>query len=142
VKWLKHKPSKRSQQAIRWLDRLTPFDRKLLLVVTILVALSFLLLLQRSHGARVVVSAADRIVFVAPLDREQRVELDGPLGITVLEIKKGAVRIISSPCSRKICINMGAIDQTGDLIACIPNQLVIRIEGKNKEDEEYDFISR
>ena len=128
-------------KAIGWVKCLTPFDRKLLIVVTILVALSFLLLFRQSTGARVVVSSDDRIVFVAPLDKNRRVELDGPLGITVLQIENGAARIISSPCSQKICIGMGEARDTGDLLACVPNHLVISIEG-DSDGEEYDFISR
>ncbi len=129
-------------KAIGWLKLLTPFDRKLLLVVTILVALSFLLLLRQTSGARVVVSADDKIIFVAPLDHDQLVELPGPLGITVLQIKDGAAQVISSPCVRKVCIGMGEARHSGDLLACVPNQLVIRIEGDCEEDGEYDFISR
>ena len=127
-------------KVIGWVTRLTSFDRKLLVVVAILVALSFLLLRQTT-GARVVVSSDDRIVFVAPLNKDRRVELDGPLGITVLQIENGAARIISSPCAQKICIGMGEACHTGDLIACVPNQLVISIEGEG-DGQEYDFISR
>jgi len=130
-------------KAIGWIKRLTPFDCKLLVVVAGLVALSFLLLLTQKAGARVVVSSNDRIVFVAPLDKDQRVELEGPLGITVLQIKNGAARIISSPCPQKICIGMGEVSHTGELLACVPNRLVIHIEGESdEEDAEYDFISR
>ena len=128
-------------KAIGWVKCLTPFDCKLLLVVAVLVAFSFLLLLRQSAGARVLVSSDDRIVFVAPLDKDQRVELNGPLGITVLQIENEAARIISSPCSQKVCIRMGEARQTGDLLACVPNHLVISIEG-DSDGEEYDFISR
>ncbi|MDX2481262.1 MAG: NusG domain II-containing protein [Desulfuromusa sp.] len=130
-------------KAIGWIKRLTPFDCKLLIVVSALVVLSFLLPLSQTTGARVVVSSDDRIVFVAPLANAQRVELDGPLGITVLQIENGAVRVLSSPCSQKVCVRMGEARHTGDLLACVPNQLVIRIEGDSDgEDAEYDFISR
>ena len=130
-------------KAIGWVKRLTPFDCKLLIVIATLVALSFLLLLTQRAGARVVVSSDDQIVFVAPLDKDQRVELDGPLGITVLQIENGGARVISSPCTQKICIHMGEARHTGDLLACVPNQLVIWIEGDSDgEDAEYDFISR
>ena len=129
-------------KAIGWVKLLTPFDRKLLVVVAILVVLSFSLLLLQSSGARVVVSSDDRIIFVAPLNKDQRVELEGPLGITVLQIESGTARIISSPCSQKICIGMGAVSRTGDLLACVPNHLVVSIEGDGDGEEEYDFISR
>ena len=130
-------------KAIGWINRLTAFDRKLLVVVAVLVALSFLLLLRQSSGARVVVSSDDRIVFVAPLNNDQLVELEGPLGITVLKIENGAARVVSSPCARKVCISMGEASHAGDLLACVPNKLVITIEGDStEEDAEYDFIRR
>ncbi len=130
-------------KAIGWIKCLTPFDRKLLIIVAALVILSFLLPLGQGAGTRVVVSSDDRIIFVAPLDKDQRIELDGPLGITILQIKNGGARVISSPCTQKICIGMGEARHAGDLLACVPNQLVIRIEGDgNGEDTEYDFISR
>ncbi len=130
-------------KAIGWVKRLTPFDRKLLLVVTVIVVFSFLLPLSQKRGSRVVVRADDRIVFVAPLAKEQQVELEGPLGITVLKVENGGVRVKSSPCSQKVCIHMGEARHVGDLLACVPNQLVITIEGEDTgEDAEFDFISR
>ncbi|MCK5912457.1 MAG: NusG domain II-containing protein [Desulfuromusa sp.] len=129
-------------KAIGWVTRLTPFDRKLLVVVAVLVIFSFSLLFLQSSGARVVVSSDDRIIFVAPLDKDQRVELEGPLGITVLQIENGTARITSSPCAQKICIGMGKVSRTGDLLACVPNHLVVSIEGDSAGEEEYDFIAR
>lgn len=126
-----------------WLQCLTPFDRKLLVVAALVVAVSFSLPLTQSTGARVVVRSADKVIFVAPLNQSQRVELNGPLGITVLEIANGEAKVVSSPCSHKVCLRMGPARHTGDLIACVPNRLVIRIEGKITENAAgYDFISR
>jgi len=129
--------------AADWAQRLTPFDRKLLIVVVLLVASSFLILLGQKTGGKVVVSVNDQVVFVAPLNKDRHVELEGPLGVTVLEIKDGAARILSSPCTKKICIHMGEVRRSGDLLACVPNHLVINIEGnKNGKDDDYDFIQR
>ena len=126
-----------------WVQRLTPFDRKLLVVVVLLVTSSFLILLGQKTGGRVVVSINDEIVFVAPLNKDRHVALEGPLGVTVLEIKAGAARIISSPCTKKVCIHMGEVRRSGDLLACVPNHLVINIEGNEDEDDgDYDFIQR
>lgn len=128
---------------LAWTKHLTLFDRKLVIIVAVLVALSFLILLRQTSGARVVVSSDDRIVFVAPLDKDQRVELEGPLGVTVLQIENGAARIISSPCPHKVCMRMGEASHVGDLLACVPNKLVISIEGDSVgEEAEYDFIRR
>ncbi len=129
--------------AADWVQRFTPFDRKLLVVVALLVAASFLILLGQKAGAKVVVKIDDAVVFVAPLNKDRRVELEGPLGVTVLEIKAGAVRIVSSPCTKKICVHMGEIRRSGELLACVPNHLVATIAGnKAAEDDNYDFIQR
>lgn len=126
-----------------WLQRLTPFDRKLLIVVIVGIAFSFLLPLSQGSGARVVVSSGDKIVFIAPLDQPRTVSLEGPLGFTELDIHDGKVKVLSSPCPNKTCIRMGEARHAGDLIACVPNRLIIRIEGDNIEDKpDYDLISR
>jgi hypothetical protein len=64
-----------------------------------------------------------------PLDAEETVFADGPIGRTLIEIKGGSVRILSSPCENKTCISMGAIDGDGRFIACLPNRVIVTIEG-------------
>ncbi len=126
-----------------WLQRLTPFDRKLVLLLAVLVLCSFLLPLRQGMGARVVVTSGGKTIFVADLDREQRVALQGPLGITVLQIVDGAAKVISSPCPQKICIGLGEARRAGDLLACVPNRIVGRIEGTADDRERgYDLLSR
>jgi len=124
------------------LQRLTPFDQKLLLVLVLLVLFSFSLLQQQGAGARVLVDVENRTIFTADLKQEQRVDLQGRLGTTVLQIADGAAQVISSPCPDKICIGLGAARHSGDLLACVPNRLVIRIEGAGQKDQDYDFLSR
>lgn len=124
------------------LQRLTPFDRKLLLVLTFLVLVSFGLPLWQGAGARVLVDSGGKTVFTADLQQDQRLELKGPLGTTVLQIAAGAVQVISSPCPQKICIGLGKAHHAGDLLACVPNRVVIRIEGNDERERGYDLLSR
>lgn len=126
-----------------WLQRLTPFDRKLVSLLGVVVLVSFWVPLRQESGARLLVEAGGRTVFVAPLDRPQRAELPGPLGLTQFEISDGAVRVIHSPCPNKICIGLGEARHSGDLLACVPNRLVFRIEGAaDPEEQNYDLLSR
>jgi hypothetical protein len=64
-----------------------------------------------------------------PLRSDETLSAGGPLGETVVEIKNGRTRIISSPCENKICISMGAIDSAGHFVACLPNRVIVTIEG-------------
>ncbi len=124
------------------LQRLTPFDRKLVLLLAGLVLMSFLLPLRQGVGARVLVDSGEQTVFVADLHKNQQVELNGPLGTTVLRIADGSAWVVSSPCPQKICIGLGKASHSGDLLACVPNRLVIRIEAAAEKDRGYDLLSR
>ncbi|PLX87811.1 MAG: hypothetical protein C0619_14525 [Desulfuromonas sp.] len=123
------------------LQRLTRFDRYLILCLSLLVGVSFLLPFGRQAGARLIVEADNRTVFSAPLDTPRQFAVEGPLGMTRMEVRNGAVRVLHSPCPQKICIGLGEARRAGDLLACVPNRIVVRIEG-DVEGAAYDLLSR
>ena len=84
-----------------------------------------------SQGDWVVVTVNQKETMRLPLDKDQITHTKGPLGLTEIEIKKGRVRIIRSPCTNKVCIKSGYIRYADRLAACIPNRVVVRIVGKN-----------
>lgn len=111
----------------------------------------FLLLLSLSglawlaampEGSRVLVTSGEELCFIAPLDQPRTVAIDGPLGPTQLAIDGQGVRIIDSPCPRKICVSMGSASHTSDLLACVPNRILVHIDGSADEDKSYDLLSR
>jgi hypothetical protein len=93
-------------------------------------------------GTRVVVTSGKQILFTTPLDQPRSVDLDGPLGQTHLVIDDQGVRITSSPCPRKICISMGTARHAGDLLACVPNRILVYIDSPAAEEAPYDLLSR
>lgn len=119
--------------------RITRIDCWLIAFIILTVIVSLWFTLGRVAGRSVVIYEGDKIVFTAPISQERSIALHGPLGETLVEIAAGKVRVISSPCPRKICIAMGKIHRSGDLLACVPNQVVVRIEG---EEGSYDLLSR
>lgn len=44
-----------------------------------------------------------------------------------IEIKDGKVKVISSDCPDKVCVNTGTISKAGQTIVCLPNKLTVRI---------------
>jgi hypothetical protein len=93
-------------------------------------------------GTRVVVTSGERICFTAPLDQPRSVDLDGPLGQTRLVIDDQGARITDSPCPRKLCVAMGPARHSGDLLACIPNRILVRIDSPAAAEAPYDLLSR
>jgi hypothetical protein len=74
--------------------------------------------------------------WVYPLDARKAVTVDarGPLGVSVIRISGGAAWFVSSPCKNKVCIEMGKIHTAGAWAACLPNKVMISIEGTARED--------
>lgn len=63
------------------------------------------------------------------------INISGPLGTSVAEVKQGAIRMLSSPCPDKVCVNMGWINRPGQSVVCVPNRVIIRIiSGKSPVD--------
>lgn len=122
--------------------RLTFLDRAILLALLLAAGALFPLLGRGGAGERVVVEQDGRIVFTAPLSGERTASLTGPLGETVLAIHDGSARIVSSSCPHRICLGMGGVSQRGDIVACVPNRLLVRIEGRDEGSKDYDLLSR
>ena len=53
----------------------------------------------------------------------------GPLGVSEIEISSKGARVISAPCVHKICMRQGWMQRAGDVTACVPNGLVLRVAG-------------
>jgi hypothetical protein len=104
------------------------------LVAAILIVISLTLLSARGSAASQVRIDGPDESWVYPLDADVEVEVPGPLGITHVHIHDGSVSVSESPCRQKICIASGEISAIGTFIACLPNRVLVRIEGR-KEGE-------
>lgn len=93
-------------------------------------------------GSRVLVYSGKELRFTAPLGQVRRVAIGGPLGQTLLAFDEQGVRVVASPCPRQLCVSMGPARQTADLLACVPNRILVRIVGSEGERGDYDLLSR
>jgi hypothetical protein len=75
---------------------------------------------------------------IVPLDADRRIEIKGPLGVSVIEVHDGAVRFVSSPCQGKQCIHAGWLRSGNDFTACLPNRVSIAVIGGQ---EGYDSVN-
>lgn len=56
------------------------------------------------------------------------IKIDGPQGKTEIEIDKNMVKVAKSTCKHKLCERAGHATNAGDIIACAPNKVLIKIE--------------
>lgn len=68
------------------------------------------------------------------LDSVVDVEIPGPLGSTHVHIEDGAASISDSPCPNRTCIAAHPISRPGSWTACLPNRVLIRIDGEAPDD--------
>jgi len=123
--------------------RMTPLDRLVVLGLLLAAGAAFILLGQRPQGGRVVVEQDGRVIFTAPLSENRTVALPGPYGETVLAISHGRVCIAAASCPNKVCMGMGEVSRRGEMIACVPNGILLHIEGDaGGEAKDYDLLSR
>ena len=121
---------------------LTKADKLLILSVLICTIGLFLLHNSSSRMSRevtVLLNGQQRGPY--PLSEPQILRFEGPLGASEVEIANQAVRIVTSPCPRKICVNMGWIQRPGEVAACLPNHLLLQTIGAVGEGG-LDAVSR
>ena len=109
------------------------YKRDLLLVgILLLAALLLFALTQgtRESGAEAVVTVDGTEVGRYPLSKAGTFPLNG--GTNILVIENGEAWVTEANCPDKICMGMGKISRNGEFIACLPNRLLIVVEGGEK----------
>jgi hypothetical protein len=91
-------------------------------------------LVQSVAGKMPALPDGEKVIRVS-LAENQRFSVDGPLGRTEIEIRDGRVRVVNSPCSKKICVQTGWIDRPYQTIICVPNRVVVRLLASDDSNE-------
>lgn len=81
-------------------------------------------------GARVLVVESDRgVIDRIPLDgRNRTLSVDGRMGRTGLTIGTDGAHVHSASCRHGLCRGAGVAARPGDVIACAPNRILLRVE--------------
>ena len=113
-------------------------DLLILALAVVLVGWSYLAFWHsdRATGVEVWVDGTHRTTL--PLIERRRVEIDGVLGGSLIEIAPGRARFLDSPCQTKRCVHTGWVGEAGMVAACLPNRVSLHILGR---DRRYDAIN-
>jgi len=107
------------------------------LAFLIAIAVSALIAFQaygNQSGTLQVSIKGDSGEWLFPLESNRTIEIEGPLGETVVVIEAGSVRVSSSPCREKTCVKSGPVNKAGRWIACLPNRVIIAITGRSEQE--------
>ena len=77
-----------------------------------------------------------------PLSKNARYELEGShLGKNTLIIEDGKAYISEANCPDKQCVKQGKIERTGEMLVCLPNRIVVKIEDGENDEAAIDGVS-
>lgn len=112
------------------LKKLKLLDFIILFLTIVLIICSFKL--NRKDGAYLLVEA-DGTHYEFSLSKDGKYSVEGILGETVIEVKDGKARIISSPCPNKTCISSGY----QSTLVCLPNKVIATIGDSTIDESTY-----
>ena len=112
-----------------WMDRAL-----LLLALLAIVAVWFGIQAQIAAGpARAEIYHADTLLATYPLPQQGEkpihFQVEGDIGLVNILIDAAGARITSSTCATQRCVLSGAHRHAGDMIACVPNRVLISLRG-------------
>lgn len=113
--------------------RVRALDLAIILAAAGAVALSAVIAYGPREGRAEAVIIGRDGEWIYPLSEDRELRIAGPLGETLVLIRGKSVRIVDSPCPNKTCIASGAISQPNQWIACLPNRVLVRVEGGASE---------
>lgn len=88
---------------------------------------------------RVIIRSGGKVLLEAPLSRDRRIEVLGPLGTSVVEIVNGRARIAADPSPRQYCVRQGWLAQAGEVAVCLPNQVSVELVGARKPYDSLNY---
>ena len=122
----------------QWRALLRPGDVVVVVLGLVVCAYAVLSLWQGGAPDGAVVRAGGRVVAEVDLTRERLIEVPGPLGVSVIEIRPGRARVASDPGPRQYCVRQGWLTRPGEIAICAPNRVSLQIAGRTRA---YDSLS-
>lgn len=123
----------------QWWALLRPGDFATLALALAVCVVSSLLLWRGGAPDKVVVRAGGQVYAELGLSRAQVVEVPGPLGVTVIEIEPGRVRVAADPGPRQYCVRQGWLTRSGAAAICAPNQVSVTLAGGASEYDSLNY---
>lgn len=77
------------------------------------------------------------------LNKNQSIQIQNQYGSNTLSIQSGTVSMTESDCRNQICVQTGPIEEPGQMIVCLPHELIAEITASSDSvAPSYDAISR
>ncbi len=93
---------------------------------------------QPGTSSAIEINVSDQQALTYSINKDQKINVAGKLGNSIIEIYDGKVRFSHSPCNGKICILSGWHQRSGDHIVCLPNKISVSLLS---QEDRFDGIN-
>lgn len=121
------------------LPHIKPGDWLTLLLGSMCVVVLTLKLWGGDLADKAIIRSGGKIFREVSLSHDQRIEVPGPLGISIINIQQRKARIASDPSPRQYCVRQGWLQQAGEIALCLPNQVSIELAGSRKHYDSLNY---
>lgn len=108
-----------------------PLDLVVILIALALTGVTAFTVYARPRNTAQVLIEGPNQRWVFPLDADETVDVQGPLGNTVVRIRNSEAWVVSSPCDNQTCVAAGHVNAQGEWVACLPNNVFLMVEGSD-----------
>ena len=93
-----------------------------------------------TSGSRVIIKTDGKVYGSYSISEDRTVTVKQGKKTNTVRIHDGEVSVVThASCHNQVCVKHKAIHTTGESIICLPNKVVVQIQGKG--GDEYDAIS-
>lgn len=122
-----------------WRGLLRPGDLLVAIGGLLVCGYALLALWQGGVPDGAVIRAGGKVIARVDLARERTIEVPGPLGVTVIEIRPGRARVASDPGPRQYCVRQGWLTQAGAVAICAPNEVSLSLTGRAADYDSLNY---
>ena len=116
------------------------FDFIILIVFLAAIFFAAAGIFSKKENSRTLIVQTQEGKFAYSMNRDSNLEFTGLIGKSFVTIENGEAWFEDSPCENKICVQSGRLSTKNQWAACLPNGIIIYIEG-DTEEESFDAIS-
>ena len=112
-------------------DYVKKFDIILIVVVAIIAGALYFsgILRPKEEGQKAIVYVDGKVFVEADLNIDNKYDIESNGHHNILEIKDGYANMIDADCPDQLCVKQKKISLKNETIVCLPNKVVIEIEG-------------
>ncbi|MBF0613625.1 MAG: hypothetical protein G8237_00740 [Magnetococcales bacterium] len=122
----------------------TPGDR-VTMALSGMAIVGLMLSTRGDPGQRGVIYRDNRPLMTLTLNQDQKKEVSGKLGAVTIQVEQGRIRLVEYNSPRLIGTRTGWIQEVGQISACVPCGILIKVEGarpKQPPTVEFDAVSQ